>query len=314
MNGKGKALFLCLGALLGILLGAVLSKGLYLIGTLGNPIAIYGAAAFFRVEPEEFSFFGACLGLTLGWLAAARMTGRKAGETLDLIAVPGALLIAALRFGTLYWGEIGLGEFQTLGIQNVGEGGFPAFFPLAVQDSWGDWWLAVGTLEAFFALICALIALGVRNRYAVQPGRLFERTSLAICAGQVFFELLHTAGTVTYFVHTEQLWCALYILIRVIANSRTAARAGYGPKAWLAVLQAVLWIALNGVLQFVIDKPYGFLALLPESAGDWVSDRLAPLGYGLIALSCAGLGWVALRASQRAWTATRGKDGRWEKA
>jgi hypothetical protein len=124
----GKAAFWCLGTGAGLILACVLSKGLYLIGTLGNPVSIYGAAAFIRLEPQEFSFFGAELGMVLGFLLAARVTGRDRGTALDAIALPGTLLVAALRFATLYLGETGLGEFQTLGIYDLTDGVFPAFF------------------------------------------------------------------------------------------------------------------------------------------------------------------------------------------
>ncbi len=308
MKRDGKAAFWCVGTGAGLILACVLSKGLYLIGTLGNPVSIYGAAAFIRLEPQEFSFFGAELGMVLGFLLAARVTGRDRGTALDAIALPGTLLVAALRFATLYLGETGLGEFQTLGIYDLTDGVFPAFFPLAVRDSWGDWWMAVGTLEMLAALLCGVYAAVKKKQLAGAPGLLFERTSLLLCSAQVFLELLHSAGTVTYFVHTEQLWNALYILIRVILNCRRTALRRPGLKAWIPLICAVLCIAVNGVTQFFIDKPYGFLEPLPTAVGDWISDHLSLVGYGLILLSTIGLGAAALKASSAARSDLIGKE------
>ena len=46
------------------------------------------------------------------------------------------------------------------------------FFPLSVKNEWGEWWLAVCTLEALAALICMAYAFAIRNK---QPGMRFHR-------------------------------------------------------------------------------------------------------------------------------------------
>lgn len=307
MTAAKRTRFFAIGIPAALILAWVFAKGLYLIGTLGNPLSIYGAVAFFRLEPEEFSFFGLILGLTLGFLIAARMTGLGRGETLDRMAIPGAFLIAVLRFLTLFWGELGLGEFGTLGI-TVSDGTFGAFWPLGIRDNWGEWWLAVSTLEALTAIGCGIYGITRREKFIAWDGWLFERMSIILCSAQLFLELLHSASTVTYFVHTEQAYCAVYILIRVILACREKARVRKGFGAWKRVIFAVLWIAMNGILQFIIDKPYDFLAPLPTAVGDWLSDHLAPVGYGLILLSCIGTGVNALKAGTEARTERNRKE------
>ena len=286
--------------ILGVALGFVLSKVFYLLGTLGNPISIYGLQAFWRLEPPEFSFFGGALGYVLGVALAARLCGLPVREMLDRFALPGCVMVACFRFATLYLAEIGLGEFARLGLPEVEEGSALAFFPLSVEDGWGGWWLAVATPEALAALLCGLYAWLNRQRFTEAPGQLFARTCVLLCACQVFLELLHSTSIISYFVHAEQLWCALYILIFTLCAARALSRREKGFRPWLWPIAAFVSIALNGVIQFLTDKPYGLLDLLPEGAANWLSENLAAVSILLILLCTAALAIIALQAANRA--------------
>lgn len=299
MNGKtGRGWMIPAGTVFGLILGWVLSKLLWLTGSLGYPLSNGGAAVLISTEPGEFSFFGGALGFVLGFVLAAKILGQDRRKTLDALAFPGCLLIAAVRFATLFWGEAGLGDYARLGLDAVEDGSLLAFFPLSVRDQWGGWWMGVGTLEALAALITGIYAFRSRSKYANRPGLLFERCSVILCSVQLVLELFHSVSTITYFVHTEQVYCAVYILIRVIIACRTLA-AEQGAGAWGRTAAAVLWIALNGITQYMMDK-LQWLDLLPKGIGDWLGEHLIPVGYGLIILSAAGLCITALKAGRKA--------------
>ena len=289
-----------LSLILGVTLGFVLSKAFYLLGTLGNPISIYGAEALIRLEPQEFSFFGGALGYVLGVMLAARLSGLPVREALDHFALPGCVIVAFFRFATLYLAEIGLGEFARLGLPEVEEGAALAFFPVSVEDGWGGWWLAVATLETLAALLCGLYAWLNRQRFTEAPGQLFARTCVLLCACQVFLELLHSTSIISYFVHAEELWCALYILIFTLCAARALSRSEKGFRPWIWPIAAFLSIALNGIIQFLTDKPYGLLDLLPENAATWLSENLAVVSIILILLCTTALAILALQAANRA--------------
>ena len=295
---RGPFWFVPAAGALGLVLGWILAKLLWIVGTLGYPLSDGGAAVFFRLEPGEFSFFGGALGFVLGFWLLAGPAGLDRRKTLDALAFPGCLLVAAARFATLFWGEAGLGDYARLGMDLVEDGSLLAFFPLSIRDRWGDWWLGVGTLEALAALAVGIYAFRKREKYVNRPGLLFERCAVILCSAQLVLELFHSLSTITYFVHTEQVWCALYILIRVIAACRVLARE-HGAGAWKWAVFTVLWIALNGVTQFMMDK-LQWLDWLPAGLSEWIGSHLVGIGYGLIILSAVGVCVTALRAGKKA--------------
>ena len=300
MREENRLSFLLTGTGIGLVSGYLLSKLLYIAGTLFYPFSVYGIAAMIRIEASEFSFFGGCLGYVLGLVIAARIFSVDRKTMMDRFAMPGCLMAALFRFGTLYLSEIGLGDFQTLGLAAVEDGSMLAFFPLAVRGPYGDWWMAVSTLECLAGVGCALYAWTKENAYAARPGELFKRTAILLCSTQMFLELIHSLSNITYFVHSEQLYCALYILIVTIIAARTIMKNQPEAHGWKWIVFAILWIAMNGIVQFMMDKPYGFLALLPENAANWVYDHLAMIGYGLILISVIGLCVNAMKTLDKA--------------
>ena len=291
------------GTALGLVLGVLLAKAMYLLAALGNPFALYGWHALIRTIPTEFSFFGGALGFVLGFRAGVKLTGGPVREFLDALSLPFCLLIALLRFGTLFLDAVGLGEFRRLGLPYVEDGSPLAFFPLGIQDKWGDWWLAVGFLEALVALGCAVYALIRRKTYAHIPGLLFLRCCIILCTGQVVLEFLHNAGTVSYFVHTEQAFAAICLLVITIIAARRIGKRNAGIAPWKYPALLLVFAAINGLVQFWMDKPYWVLSLLPEAAGNWLSEHLNLVGFMLLFLSALAMGATALRAVSRAYPA-----------
>ena len=79
------------------------------------------------------------------------------------------------------------------GVEIIGQGEMPAFlpqaFPFAIVDDWGDATLAVFTLEALAALLCALwLTLSGRKRAGCEGH--FEKACVVLCAVQLFLEML----------------------------------------------------------------------------------------------------------------------------
>jgi prolipoprotein diacylglyceryltransferase len=80
-------------------LGFVFAKLFYVLLMETGHIVEWGEwDALFSLRPDTFCFTGGGVGVWLGLLLSARITGcRPAGKFLDLFTVPGTLLIAGLR-------------------------------------------------------------------------------------------------------------------------------------------------------------------------------------------------------------------------
>ena len=170
------ALCLTLGALLGVLVTVALGRRR--IGTDASlslcltvlPCALLGARVIycltniqyiqidldysflgFLLRPWEggFTLYGAILGGMAGVWAYARATKRQAAELLNLAAPGAAAALALARLGEYFTGQ-GLGKLVDAEALH--------FFPLTVQDMWGDWCMPVFFYEALAAAVIAVIA------------------------------------------------------------------------------------------------------------------------------------------------------------
>ena len=265
-------------ALIAMILGLPLAyagaKLFFLLHNIGMDIRNWSAETLFQLRWEELSFSGGCLGFVLGvWIAARimRIPGKKA---LDLFAVPGCILIAFARMAEA-------------GMETIGQGDMPSFlpevFPFALTDDWGSM-LAVFTLEALAALLCALWLTLTRNK-AERPGMVFGKACMVLCCAQLFLEMLVVNYWIPFiisFIHLDQVICAVVALVLIVRWSLRNKKAG-------PVIVTVLLIGLNALMQFVQDKPYLFH--LPEEmdAGALALVVFALCSAGMIA---AGL-WAA---------------------
>ena len=269
-----KRLCALLGMVLGLPLAYAGAKLFFLLQHMGLDIGSWTAERAFFPRWEEMSFVGGCIGFVLGiWIASKILLvpGRKA---LDLFAVPGCILIAFARMAEA-------------GMEIIGQGEMPAFlpqvFPFAVVDDWGDATLAVFTLEALTALLCALwLFLSSRKRTGF--GGQFEKACVVLCAVQLFLEMLVVNYWIPFiisFIRLDQVLCAVVLLILVIRGCVRNQKAG-------PAVVTVLLIGLNGFMQFVQDKPY----LFPLPEGTDVST----LAMIVFALCSVGLVAAGLRA------------------
>ena len=269
-----KRLCALIGMILGLPLAYAGAKLFFLLQHMGLDIGNWTAERAFLPRWEEMSFVGGCLGFVLGVWIGAKILRVPGGKALDLFAVPGCILIAFARMAET-------------GMEIIGQGEMPAFlpqvFPFAIVDDWGDATLAVFTLEALAALLCALWLTLSGQKRAGCDGH-FEKACVVLCAVQLFLEMLVVNYWIPFiisFIRLDQVLCAVVLLILVIRGCVRNQKAG-------PVIVTVLLIGLNGLMQFVQDKPYLFP--LPEGTD------VGTLAMVVFALCSAGLAAAGLRA------------------
>ncbi len=268
---------------LGLPLAAVLSKLLYLAFRF-DQFNIYGAAALIQLNPETFSFVCGCLGFVLGAVFAALICREKVLCALDTFAVPACLMVAVARAAEGFLGDLGVGDYVDAEALQ--------FFPLAVQDDWGGWTLAIFMLAALAAVFCGLWTSRWLKFSPVCPGLCFERAVMGLCCGQIMFEVLRVVYIQISFVRTEQVLCALAAVV-IILRRCILLKKRHQLRAWLpaGIVIVVLFVAWEIFLQFAMDKTDYLIDPLPlsETAMDWLKSNLAVVCYSLMALGVLSL-------------------------
>jgi hypothetical protein len=280
-------------ALLSTLFGAILAiVGARLFYLLPDLIFNGGSgdfASFISLPADEMSFTGGCAGFVLGAVLAARVCRLDTKDALDIMALPGCLLIAFTRLAETGIGFINMGEMP---------GFLPAVWPFSIPNGWGLPELSVSTLEALAALLCALW-LKLTEKTPEAPGDRFEKTVWVLCSAQMFFEMLCTTSSwipfIISFIHLEQVLCAVVLLVIMIHRTVRFKKAG-------PLIATVLLLGLNALMQFVQDKPYLFP--LPEGTD------ITALAIIVFALTSAGLiavwTWSAKIQSSSCGTSSKG--------
>jgi len=269
----------------GLLLAFILGKAFFL---LFNSYQL-SFAGLFSFAPSEFSFTGCLIGLVLGVALSARIARSPVPSVLDSFALPCCILAAFVRFAEAFAGDLGLAEMATFGLDEISEGSALAFFPFAVRDQWGQWLLALSTLETIGALIAAILVIrhdtaGKRVPAVPRKGTLIEPALFMICAFGLFFETAKISGVVFYYVHIEQLLSALVMLGLLIRLCSRLSRAGRR-LPWLPVGLFLLCVALNGFSQYFLDKAWRFSGLFSETVFSWLSSHLEQVCYGVMLLT-----------------------------
>ena len=273
------------GSLLGLLLSLLLAKSVWLLFFAAS-LGAEDAGKWFRAVPGEFSFTAGCIGFCLGPALAWLRRRDRLPALMDLLAFPGCLLAAFVRFAEIFWGQLGLADVYTLGLPDIPDASLLARFPFAVRDAWGIWYLAVSTLSAVLALAVAACAL-LRTRAKARPlpaGTVFERSAFLLCAACFFLDLTRMETLVFMWVHVNQALCALVMLaLAVRAACRQQKASGRFPVFSLAL--TFLCFVLNGFAQYLADKPWVFEPLLPDGVFSWMNDNLLPLVWSLLLLT-----------------------------
>ncbi len=276
------------GYLLGLLCAFLLAKAVY-AALFSSSLGGDGPLKWLRLKPGEFSFVAGALGFCLGnaWL----FRGERLPVLLDDLAVPGCLLAAFLRFGENFLGQLALADPATLGLPAIGEGSLAAIFPLSVPDAWGYRYLSAATVSAALCLAAAGLGLaaGRKNRggaFRLPRCMVFTSCAFLLCASRFFLELTRMESLLFYFVHVDQVLCAVFMALLLLhACFALRKRTGRFPAVYPAVF--FLCLAVNGLTQYLMDKPWQFESLLPEGVFLWICDSLPGFGFLLLLATSA---------------------------
>lgn len=213
---------------------------LYVLFRLDFYLAEMGPLHILTTWEGGFLLYGAVFGAVLSAAALAKRGGVSVAETLDRLAVPGLAAIAVSRLFECTVGE-GLGAW----VENESL----CFFPLAVQNEYGEWQLAVFLFEAVAALVMLLI---VRRMKPQRAGERMLSALLMYAVCQVLLESLRMDGCLKIgFVRVSQVLSAVVILTVTVLHAM-----GRGGRK--AAIQRVLIFALCaggvGGIEWALDK------------------------------------------------------------
>lgn len=220
---------------LGSVLGFVCAKLLYIMLML--PFVRDLGMFFQGSQIDKLSYYGGVAGVVFAAFLVAKITGIPVRRFLNRFAPAGAFMAAMARFAEFYLGTLGVGDYME-------EGGF---FPLAVANKWGEYYLAVFIFEGLFSLIAMVLAF-LHNR----DKDCFVRTLFYLCLPQIFCESLRNISISWLFVRAEQLLCYLFVEAVLIAWSL---RIRGTRKQWYLPFAAGLVVcALTVGEEFALDK------------------------------------------------------------
>ena len=287
----------------GILLAYFCAKLVY-IAFFHSSLAGQGFSMLVRLVPGEFSFVSGCAGFCLGIILPYLRQKDRIPAVLDAWAVPGCLMAAFARFAEIFLDQSGLAELYDMGLPDIEDGSLLARFPFAVGDDYGMWYFAVSTLAAILILVVLLFTRlrenGIRG-ITEDSGMSFTYAAFLLCCIRFFLELPRIESLIFYFVHVEQVFAALIMIFMIVRICRRRkAQTGKFPT-WPLILLSVC-IIVNGLTQFLRDKPSKFEPLMPESVYWWISDNLSPFCYSVYLLTTLALviGYLVLDSRLRA--------------
>ena len=241
--------------------GTVLRFGLTAI-----PLAVVGARLFYcavrapRLFPEYdagfllriweggFGIAGAFGGCALAAYITARRTGQPVGRMMDCV-VPGcALMLALARFSEGFAGT-GYGDYL--------ENEALWFFPLAVKNIYGEYYVALFMLEGLVALALAAALLRMEKRgTADRPGDLTLLFLLLYGATQIVLESLRRDSFLRWgFVRVNQLFgVALLALVTAVSSARAWRAGASRTRLALEWSAALLCVGVGVGMEFAFEK------------------------------------------------------------
>lgn len=167
-----------------------------------------GLSPFLDPMRGGLSVLGALFGAWIAALIDARIARGATAPRLDAFAVPLAILVGIARFAEILAGQ---------GYGNAVELAWLRFFPLAIQDGYSDWFIAVFALAGLLALAIAASLAHLERKRRIMPGGLFLRLMIPLCAGQIFLESLRRDDYLRLenngFVRVSQLMALMFLVI-----------------------------------------------------------------------------------------------------
>lgn len=235
------------------------------------------------VRPEHLSFIGGCIGFLCGVMIAGKICGIRAGKALDLFAAPGCLF--------LFLARIAEGGMDTIGTSGALENPWVNFFPLTMQNSWGDAYLSVYVLEAMTALCCMIFALRQQGKTDRQ-GLIFEKTAVCLLGAQIGWEMLlqypYVRSFYFSFVSLEQVLCAVLFAFFVI-------RGCVKTRKWWPIPVMLALLGCSAFFQFLRDNKIEFIF---NEGWEWLAENvwtISNVAFILISIGLIAVGLAALR-------------------
>lgn len=229
----------------------------------------YAAGFWYSAWLGGYSLAGASVGVALGALLYARVSGRAAGDVLDIVAPPALLVLVGAR----------LAEGFTLdGVGLYVDSEALWRFPFAVPNPYGEYVLPVFAYEALAALlICVGVLLWMRRAGRLR-GDAALTAMLLLGLTQIFLESLRADDFLRFgFVRVNQLWGLLLAGVALVIWLKR-----FSPTRARAVATAATFAVCAGVLvavEFGLDK-----STIPNE-----------ILYGAMAMALLVTGVVALR-------------------
>lgn len=283
MGAKAAGLALVLGSVFAL----VCAKVCFLLHDLGANLfeGYFDEALSF--DPATLSFVGGCLGFVAGTALSARVCRIPVGKALDLFAAPGCVF--------LFFARIAEAGMDAIGLGNEVAAEWLKFFPMALRNGWGDYYLSVFFLEAVAALLCLIPALKTRKE-GEREGLVFARTAVCLLGAQICLEMLlqypYIRTFITSFVSLEQVLCAVLLMVFVV-------RGCVRNRKWRPAAVTVLLLGVSAFFQFFRDSKIEFIF---NEGWEWVqenADSIAIAAYILISAALIPTALAALRPSSR---------------
>ncbi len=213
----------------------------YSLARINFIVDLYGLDFILRLWEGGFAFWGAAGGSALAGLICARRMRLKTKDVLNA-AVPALLLMLVLgRFAEYFSGQ-GYGPMvETPAWQ---------FFPLAVQNEYGEWNLAIFVAEGVTALVA--LALSVRTFKTHKA----LKSLIIVAAAQIVWESMRRDSNLRWgFVRVSQLTAVLVLFAVLCVYMIRRFKAGKKP-AYLIARCAAFAVLTGGciALEFAMDK------------------------------------------------------------
>lgn len=264
-----------------VLFGIFFSRLFYFVFRIQYLVPMYGWGRFFHFTIRGMAFGGALIGVLLAGLTSARATRQDAHRLLDISSLSAVLMLALARLSEFFT-DIGQGDYVEFeGLH---------FFPVAVQNEYGEWYWAVFMLQAAAAL---LIFLYLKKRRGAFPGETWQIALVTVMLAQIIFESMRAESLKMGFVRVHQLAASLGLAVMAAAFLFRAKRAGRAEKFLrlfpiLFSLGMVLLVSIEYSLDKWQEAPhaalYGAMALVLLAMGAAMektrrlcAKRLAPI-------------------------------------
>ena len=209
---------------------------------LGGPVPLRGVLL---VTGGGYSMMGALLGACIGAIGAAKILKRPPAALLDLLSPALMLFAACERLGERCIDDFGISRPL---VSDLLKGSF-----LAIEGDY-DWVLATCLLEAFAALILALVLLRDVNKKDRRDGNTLILFLLLFGASQVILESLRFDQHMHLsFVGLQQIIALLMLCAGVAVVAFRRMRDKRGMAIWALALLPIA-AAVGVGLEFAIDR------------------------------------------------------------